>query len=60
MDVIELQKRMSTHYDTAMFYMSDHGESLGEQGLYLHGLPYAIAPNEQNTSLFSPGYPLRF
>lgn len=46
-DVIELQKRMSTHYDTAMFYMSDHGESLGEQGLYLHGLPYAIAPNEQ-------------
>jgi lipid A ethanolaminephosphotransferase len=30
-----------------MFYMSDHGESLGEQGLYLHGLPYAIAPNEQ-------------
>ena len=27
--------------------MSDHGESLGENGLYLHGVPYAIAPDEQ-------------
>src|SRR5690606_14753139 len=26
--------------DTAMLYMSDHGESLGEFGLYLHGTPY--------------------
>jgi lipid A ethanolaminephosphotransferase len=34
-------------YDTAMIYLSDHGESLGENGLYLHGLPYAIAPREQ-------------
>ena len=33
--------------DTAMWYVSDHGESLGERGLYLHGIPYAIAPNEQ-------------
>ncbi|MFB2551673.1 phosphoethanolamine transferase [Ensifer soli] len=31
----------------AMVYMSDHGESLGENGLYLHGAPYAIAPVEQ-------------
>ena len=30
-----------------MFYMSDHGESLGENGLYLHGLPYFMAPDEQ-------------
>jgi lipid A ethanolaminephosphotransferase len=30
-----------------MFYMSDHGESLGENNLYLHGLPYAFAPREQ-------------
>ena len=30
-----------------MIYVSDHGESLGEYGLYLHGLPYAIAPAEQ-------------
>ncbi|PWV75359.1 phosphoethanolamine transferase [Halomonas sp. A11-A] len=32
---------------TAMLYVSDHGESLGEKGIYLHGLPYAIAPEEQ-------------
>ena len=30
-----------------MVYASDHGESLGEKGLYLHGMPYAIAPQEQ-------------
>lgn len=34
-------------YATAMVYLSDHGESLGEKGLYLHGVPYAIAPQEQ-------------
>lgn len=34
-------------YDTALLYVSDHGESLGENGLYLHGMPYAIAPKEQ-------------
>lgn len=33
--------------DTAMLYMSDHGESLGEFGLYLHGTPYMIAPSQQ-------------
>lgn len=33
--------------DTAMLYVADHGESLGKHGLYLHGLPYAIAPDEQ-------------
>lgn len=33
--------------DTGLIYMSDHGESLGENNLYLHGLPYAIAPDEQ-------------
>lgn len=34
-------------YDTAVLYVSDHGESLGEKGLYLHGMPYSIAPREQ-------------
>jgi lipid A ethanolaminephosphotransferase len=34
-------------FDVAMAYVSDHGESLGERGLYLHGMPYAIAPHEQ-------------
>ncbi|MGE3592418.1 MAG: sulfatase-like hydrolase/transferase, partial [Arcobacter sp.] len=38
---------LSNDYETAMFYMSDHGESLGENGFYLHGMPYMIAPNEQ-------------
>ena len=33
--------------DTAMIYISDHGESLGENGVYLHGLPYFIAPDAQ-------------
>ena len=33
--------------NTAMIYVSDHGESLGENGLYLHGAPYYIAPDEQ-------------
>lgn len=34
-------------HDTALVYLSDHGESLGEDGLYLHGIPYSIAPSEQ-------------
>jgi lipid A ethanolaminephosphotransferase len=33
--------------DSALIYVSDHGESLGERGLYLHGVPYAIAPDVQ-------------
>ncbi|WP_168797252.1 phosphoethanolamine transferase [Lampropedia aestuarii] len=37
----------SAQYDTAMLYLSDHGESLGEAGLYLHGMPYALAPSAQ-------------
>jgi lipid A ethanolaminephosphotransferase len=32
---------------SVMMYMSDHGESLGENGLYLHGIPYSIAPSVQ-------------
>jgi lipid A ethanolaminephosphotransferase len=35
------------HYATGMLYLSDHGESLGEYGIYLHGLPYAFAPEVQ-------------
>lgn len=33
--------------ETSLLYISDHGESLGESGAYLHGLPYAFAPEEQ-------------
>ena len=45
--VIELLKRNEARFETAMLYMSDHGESLGENGVYLHGLPRAIAPEAQ-------------
>ena len=34
-------------YQTALLYISDHGESLGELGLYLHGAPYKLAPEVQ-------------
>jgi lipid A ethanolaminephosphotransferase len=33
--------------DTAMLYFSDHGESLGESNVYLHGAPYIMAPEAQ-------------
>jgi lipid A ethanolaminephosphotransferase len=45
--VIDELERRSGAFDTAMLYVSDHGESLGENGLYLHGFPYAMAPREQ-------------
>jgi lipid A ethanolaminephosphotransferase len=36
---------MNKNYpDSFVFYASDHGESLGEKGVYFHGLPYVIAP----------------
>lgn len=44
---IELLKRNQDKVDTSMIYVSDHGESLGENGIYLHAAPYAIAPSAQ-------------
>jgi lipid A ethanolaminephosphotransferase len=44
---IAFLKKYDNQYETAMFYVSDHGESLGEKGIYLHAAPYAIAPKEQ-------------
>jgi len=44
---ISLLEKYETTHDTAMLYLSDHGESLGENGFYLHGVPYFIAPDEQ-------------
>lgn len=44
---IDWLKERSVDYDTGMLYMSDHGESLGEYGLFLHGMPYALAPDVQ-------------
>lgn len=37
----------TARFDPTLLYVSDHGESLGESGLYLHGLPYAFAPRVQ-------------
>ncbi len=45
--VIHFLQKNSSQYNTVLLYMSDHGESLGENGIYLHGLPYKIAPDEQ-------------
>lgn len=46
-DSINLLEQLKDKYDTAMLYVSDHGESLGENGIYLHGLPYWLAPPAQ-------------
>lgn len=57
---IAFLKTQEKRYDTAMVYVSDHGESLGENNLFLHGIPYSIAPQEQTrvpmVMWFSPGY----
>ncbi|MBR0555832.1 phosphoethanolamine--lipid A transferase [Ciceribacter sp. L1K23] len=45
--VIDQLAARQDRIDPAMIYVSDHGESLGEYGLYLHGAPYMIAPPEQ-------------
>jgi lipid A ethanolaminephosphotransferase len=61
---IELLRRNAKRFDTSLVYVSDHGESLGEHGLYLHGVPYSIAPAEQThvpmLMWFSPGATERF
>lgn len=59
-EVVSMLKRLSPQFATSMLYASDHGESLGERGLYLHGLPYAVAPEEQTRvpmlAWFSPQF----
>ncbi len=40
-------KAQAGQIDSALLYVSDHGESLGERGLFLHGMPHAIAPAVQ-------------
>jgi lipid A ethanolaminephosphotransferase len=50
-------------FDTGLVYVSDHGESLGENGLYLHGVPFAFAPDQQThvpmVSWLSPAWQQR-
>ncbi|MES2018428.1 MAG: phosphoethanolamine--lipid A transferase [Pseudomonadota bacterium] len=63
---IELLKASaaSDHVNTAMLYFSDHGESLGEHNMYLHGAPYLFAPAEQREVPFlmwlSDGFKSRY
>jgi lipid A ethanolaminephosphotransferase len=44
---ITVLKQNDANFTTSLVYLSDHGESLGESGVYLHGMPYAIAPVQQ-------------
>lgn len=59
-EVIDLLKAHEDKFASTMIYMSDHGESLGEGGLYLHAAPYFIAPSQQThipfITWFSPDY----
>jgi lipid A ethanolaminephosphotransferase len=59
-ETIKTLESASNRFDTSLFYVSDHGESLGESGLYLHGIPYAVAPENQKRvpmlSWFSPPF----
>lgn len=50
--VIEFLEKKQKKYETSMLYLSDHGESLGEVGVYLHGMPYPIAPDAQTNVPF--------
>ncbi|EAI8785043.1 phosphoethanolamine--lipid A transferase [Campylobacter coli] len=45
-EIIKLLKEKKD-YESSLIYLSDHGESLGENGIYLHGMPYTIAPSYQ-------------
>ncbi len=45
--VIESLQELPANTNASMLYVSDHGESLGESGAYLHGFPYALSPDEQ-------------
>lgn len=46
-EAIDVLDGASDRFNTAFLYASDHGESLGEGGMYLHGMPYAFAPDTQ-------------
>ncbi|MGL4600121.1 MAG: phosphoethanolamine transferase, partial [Plesiomonas sp.] len=59
-EIINMLKKYENKYNVAMLYLSDHGESLGENGLYLHGTPYSLAPQYQTKvpmiAWFSEGF----
>ncbi|WP_454912810.1 phosphoethanolamine transferase [Variovorax gossypii] len=45
--IVEAARARALAMDIAVLYISDHGESLGERNIYLHGLPPMLAPSEQ-------------
>ncbi|MBF0160148.1 MAG: phosphoethanolamine--lipid A transferase [Magnetococcales bacterium] len=59
-ETIRVLEQHQQRYDAALYYVSDHGESLGENNLYLHGAPYLIAPMAQKhvpmVIWLSPGF----
>ncbi|EIY5049947.1 TPA: phosphoethanolamine transferase EptA [Klebsiella quasipneumoniae subsp. similipneumoniae] len=61
---IKLLQSKQDKFTTSLVYLSDHGESLGENGVYLHGLPYSIAPDTQKhvpmLLWLSPDYQQRY
>ncbi|TWI60338.1 lipid A ethanolaminephosphotransferase [Pseudoduganella lurida] len=63
---IDLLRTVATDsgVDTSLLYFSDHGESLGEKNMYLHGAPYMFSPSEQRSvpmmTWLSAGYRERF
>lgn len=58
--MIGVLKNQVPNADTALLYLADHGESLGEHGIYLHGFPYRFAPSVQThvseIAWLSPGF----
>jgi len=62
--LIALLKARSATLDSALIFTADHGESLGENKLYLHGMPRSIAPRQQTEvpllMWLSPAYAVRF
>lgn len=46
-ELIEVLKQESASWNSALIYTSDHGESMGEHGMYGHCAPYLVAPREQ-------------
>jgi len=59
-ETIKKLQRYSADYNVALMYISDHGESLGEKGLYLHGTPYSFAPEEQTQVPFFMWLPQQY
>jgi lipid A ethanolaminephosphotransferase len=60
---IQWLKAQEARTAPALLYLADHGESLGENNLYLHGMPYGIAPDVQKRvpwiTWLSPGFEQR-